>query len=455
MVRATTEARTLRRVSGSQSNNSPHGDANKDNARDARPVALPLAILPLHQQRYSCHGCGNCCRDFTVQLRPHDLEKLRAQDWETKLGAPVTTEFRGVTYLRQRDDGACVFLMDDGLCRIHKEYGFTEKPIACQMFPFVPIPDDRRTRVGLSFACQSVRENKGAELQSHANDVDRMTRAVPETRVATYTAMLADAMGAKDGELDALSHAIDAYLARNDLTMRDRFDGLSWVAASLGRAKLAEVRAKRFRELVALLVSALPAELEHLPLEAVLPKQERLLRQAVYARLEDVQVHHAKSKGRWRTVLAQLLASRAFTRGKGRIPSVARGLLGDVSFDLIRGIPVLSESPDRDAIEDLLVRYARATIIGGRAWGAGYYGWPAVRGLQALVLNIACAAWLARALAASRGHAHVTIDDARDALGRIDRHAGRAPWLGSVGERLRLEYFRLDDGRRRIVRESI
>jgi hypothetical protein len=43
----------------------------------------------------------------------------------------------------------------------------------------------------------------------------------------------------------------------------------------------------------------------------------------------------------------------------------------------------------------------------------------------------------------------------RDALGRIDRHSGRAPWLGSVTERLRLEYFRLDDGLRRIMRESV
>ncbi len=437
------------------SDSTPNSASNRENERDDRPVALPLVVLPLNAQRYSCHGCGNCCRDFTVQLRPADLRKLESQAWAEKLGMPVTVDFRGVTYLRQRDDGACVFLMDDGLCRIHKEYGFAEKPIACQMFPFVPVPDDRRTRVGLSFACQSVRENKGAELRSHTAEIDRMTRAIPETRIATYTAMLADAMGAKEGELDTLSYAVDAYLARGDLTFRDRFDGLAWVAASLGRAKLADVRATRFRELVSLLFSALPAELEHLPLEAALPKQSRLLRQAVYARLEDVQVNTAKSRGRWRTVLAQLFASRAFTRGKGRVPAVARGLLNAASFDQIAQVPILSESPDRDAIEDLFVRYARATIVGGRAWGAGYYGWPAVRGFQALVLNIACAAWLARALAAARGHEHVLIEDARDALGRIDRHAGRAPWLGSVGERLRLEYFRLDDGLRRIVRSSM
>jgi hypothetical protein len=323
------------------------------------------------------------------------------------------------------------------------------------MFPFVPVPDDRRTAIGISFACQSVRENKGAELRSHLSEIDRMTRGVPETRLATYTAMLADAMGAKDGELDALAQLLDRHLAREDLTMRDRFDGLAWIAANLGRAKLAEVRATRFRELVQVLVAALPDELEHLPLEGALPKQLRLLRQAVYARLEDVQVNAAKAKGRWRTVLGQLLASRAFTRGKGRVPAVARGLLEGADFAAISRVPALSESPDRDAIDQLLSRYARATIVGNRAWGAGYYGWPAVRGVQALALNIACTAWLARALAAARGHEHATLDDARDALGRVDRHAGRAPWLGSVGERLRLEYFRLDDGLRRITRESV
>jgi len=418
-------------------------------------IALPILMLPVATQRYSCHGCGNCCRDFTVQLREADLAKLRAQGWEEKLGMPVTVEFRGTTYLRQRDDGACVFLMDDGLCRIHKDHGFAEKPIACQLFPFVLVPDDVRTHVGISFACQSVRENKGAELRSHLHEVDRMSRGVPETRVATYSAMLADALSAKEGELDALRLALDRFLAREDVVLRDRLDGLAWVAASLGRAKLADVRAKRFAELVTVLVAALPAELEHLPLGPALPKQMRLLRQAVYARLEDVQVNQAKARGRWRTVLGQLLSSRAFTRGRGQVPAVARGLLSGCDFAAIDAVPTLSESPDRDAIDQLLSRYARATLLGNRGWGAGYYGWPAIRGLQALVLNIACTAWLARALAAKRGHAAATIVDVRDALGRIDRHAGRAPWLGSVGERLRLEFFRLDDGLRRITRASI
>ncbi|MFM8732038.1 MAG: YkgJ family cysteine cluster protein, partial [Phycisphaerales bacterium] len=87
----------------------------------ARP-AIPLAVLRLPEQRYSCHGCGDCCRDFTVQLRPSDLERLRAQGWEGKLGRPVTAEFRGGSFLAQREDGACVFLMEGGRCRIHAEH---------------------------------------------------------------------------------------------------------------------------------------------------------------------------------------------------------------------------------------------------------------------------------------------------------------------------------------------
>jgi hypothetical protein len=40
----------------------------------------------------------------------------------------------------------------------------------------------------------------------------------------------------------------------------------------------------------------------------------------------------------------------------------------------------------------------------------------------------------------------------RAALSRVDRASGRAPWIGSRAERLRLGYLRIDDGLRRILR---
>ena len=105
-------------------------------------MAVKLNIIQPHlrEQRYSCHGCGNCCRDFTVPLRDEDIAKLDAQGWEETLGFSPIVEFRGTKYLRQRDDGACVFWLEDGRCRIHAEHGFDEKPIACQLFPFSLTP---------------------------------------------------------------------------------------------------------------------------------------------------------------------------------------------------------------------------------------------------------------------------------------------------------------------------
>jgi len=148
------------------------------------PRTLPLTVLPLGAQRYSCHGCGDCCRDFTVQLRPADLERLQAQGWQERMGEEVTMEFRGVTYLRQRADGACVFLQPGGRCRIHAELGLEAKPLACQLFPFVLAPRGDHAMVGLSFACQSVQRNKGASLASHMREVGALAAQVAELATA-------------------------------------------------------------------------------------------------------------------------------------------------------------------------------------------------------------------------------------------------------------------------------
>jgi hypothetical protein len=114
----------------------------------------------------------------------------------------------------------------------------------------------------------------------------------------------------------------------------------------------------------------------------------------------------------------------------------------------------LGESADFAAIEELFVRWMRATVLGGRAWGSGYYGWPVVDGIQAMALNVACAAWLARAHAAASGRAAPGIADARAAIGRVDRTCGRAPWLGSRAESMRMGFLRIDDGLRRVLAPS-
>jgi lysine-N-methylase len=412
---------------------------------------LPILVLPVKEQRYSCHGCGNCCRDFTVQLRAEDLAKLNQQGWEQKLGQPVTIEFRGTRYLRQRDDGSCIFLMDDGRCRIHAEFGFAAKPIACQLFPFSIMPTHDGLRMGINFACQSVLENKGATLTTHVNDLGRMAGELGELPVSQPPPMLTERLRAGGDEVESITAHIDQWLRRTDLGLPLRLDGLAWIVSSLAQAKLANVRGKRLDDLLDVLFTALPEELEHHPIEPAAPRQRKMLRRAVFARTEDPKLSTAAKQSRWRATIAQLLRERRFASGRGSSPRIGQGWPAQQPLQDVELVGAPRDLSEIAAMDDLMARFMRATILGGRCWGPGYYGWPIVRGLEALLLNVACIGWLARLHAAGRSLNAIDITAVRAALGRVDRSAGRAPWLGSAGETLRLSYLRLDDGLRRLL----
>jgi lysine-N-methylase len=417
----------------------------------SEPIRLPILTMPLAEQRYSCHGCGNCCRDFTVQLREDDLRRLREQRWAERLGEPVVVAFRDQMYLRQRDDGSCIFWMPDGRCRIHAEFGFEEKPIACQLFPFSIVPGERDAAMGINFACGSVLENKGASLASHRKELLRMAERAPETVERPVATRLDESLVAERDEIDALVTGLDAWFGRREVPLVLRLDGLAWFAQSLLQAKLAGVRGRRFAELVSTLLGALPDELAHLPIDAPHRGQRSLLRQAIFARTEDPKIRAIASRGKWRTALGQYLRSRRFAKAKGLVPRIGLGWPDGIGFAAVERIAPLGSSSDLAAIDELVTRYARATLLGRRAWGAGYYGWPVTLGLGAMVLNIACVGWLARLHAAGRGLDAPDIVDVRAALSRVDRVSGRAPWLGSGGERLRMRYMADDDGLRRVV----
>lgn len=416
-------------------------------------MGLPLQVLPLPSQRYSCHGCGDCCRDFTVQLADEDRERLDRQRWTARLGEPVTVEFRGAHFLRQRPDGACIFLRSDGLCGVHAEFGFDEKPLACRIFPFTFAPRPREVRVGVSFACQSVRENRGASLPSHIEDLERFRQALPEANRPSVV-RLAGRMEATLEEIQAVESAVDGWLSRPGIAFDARLDGLAWCAQQLMAATLERVRGERFGELVTLLVGVLPGELELRPIGAPTKRQRSLLRQAVFARTEDPKLGTMRAKGRFRTVLSQLSRSRRFSRGRGEVPAIGATWPRGATFEGVERCAPAAAGAERAEIESLIGRWLRATTLGGRAWGSGFYGWPIVDGLAALAVNLAAVGWLSRAHAVASGGRAPGIADARAALGRIDRSAGRAPWLGGGAERLRVEYLSRDDGLRRLVREA-
>ena len=439
-------------------------------------MRLPIYIPELPAQKYSCHGCGSCCRDFTVQLTRADLQKLHEQGWKERLGQEYVVQFRGHSWLKQTDDGACVFLGDNGLCKVHAEFGLEAKPLACQFFPFMLSPNVRDTYVGISFACGSVVASKGAELESHRGDVRRMSELLPAS--APMPVQLQGKLIASETEIATIESALDAWLCKKNISPTVRYQGLAWVITSLLQANLGNVRGEKLRQLVSTLSDAVEQELPLLDWPEPTPRAWKLLRQAVFTRIEDPKIGDLLKRGKVASVLGQWARSRKWAVGKGISPQTAgfrsvdfasfestfgvfdtsTTVIGDstsVSVEAAKNTLPHSQSHNSEAMDDLLQRWIRATILGGRAWGSGLYGLPIDQGLGLIMVNLLTALWLARFHAAGRGAQHVSLLDLQVAVGRVDRTSGRAVWLATAGERLRVKWLSHSDSLRLLARALV
>ena len=439
-------------------------------------MRLPIYIPKLQGQKYSCHGCGACCRDFTVQLTDTDLQKLHEQGWKERLGQEYVVQFRGHSWLKQTDDGACVFLGDNGLCKVHAEFGLEAKPLACQFFPFMLSPNVRDTYVGISFACGSVVASKGAELESHRGDVRRMSELLPAS--APMPVQLQGKMIASETEIATIESALDSWLCKKNISPTVRYQGLAWLITSLLQANLKNVRGEKLRQLLSTLTNAVEHELPLLDWPEPTPRAWKLLRQAVFTRIEDPKIGDLLKRGKVASVLGQWARSRKWAVGKGISPQTAgfrsvdfasfestfgvfdtsTTVIGDstsVSVEAAKNTLPHSQSHNSEAMDDLLQRWIRATILGGRAWGSGLYGLPIDQGLGLIMVNLLTALWLARFHAAGRGAQHVSLLDLQVAVGRVDRTSGRAVWLATAGERLRVKWLSHSDSLRLLARALV
>lgn len=390
-----------------------------------------------------------------MQLREADVARLVEQQWNARLGLNPIVEFRGQKYLRQRADGACVFLLSDGRCQVHGEFGFEKKPIACQMFPFMLAPATRTVQMGVSFACQSVVENKGELYKGQVPDAVRIAlRGVPEVLQPARAVDLARNRPAEPSEIEWLTSRLVRWI-ESDAPLHVRLDGIAWIAQTLTAARLQNVRGAQWRELLDVLFGALSAELPLHPIEPASHRQHALLQSAIFARTEDPKPMSVGAPSRLLAIVSQLRRSRRWRTGSDDriVPAIGSAAATTVTFAQVWNVTAQSGADEHESIDALMTRWLRASIEGGRVWGSGYYGWSAVDGLAALSLCAACVGWLARFEAACASQPSVRIVDVQSALRRIDRTSGRAPWLGRNSERLRLAFLVRDDGLRRVLRD--
>src|SRR5262245_53188021 len=117
-------------------------------------MAFPIHHLPV-VQNWDCHVCCTCCKEYQVPVTDEERLSVEAQGWTREdLGGLAPFRRVGPPWARRwvlnhRADDSCVFLSEQGRCKIHEKHGYETKPLPCRLFPFVLVPVSDHWRVGL------------------------------------------------------------------------------------------------------------------------------------------------------------------------------------------------------------------------------------------------------------------------------------------------------------------
>lgn len=422
-------------------------------------MKLPVIIPEIKSQSWSCRACTKCCRELVVHLTASDRRRIDEQDWREKLGTDPYVRHSSGIVLNHVPDGGCVFLMDDGKCRIHAELGMQAKPLACQIYPFTLERESDSLRAGLRFDCPTVTRNEGAALASHRRDIQYVADTICRNTPALFREDHNEIAFSHDltidrSTLDRILARLDTWISNDRRSFDERITGLYVIVSTLNQAQLSRFDGARLAELIDMLTDDLPnavAEFDDGSSEP-LRTQTKLLHQAVFAHSMYLKFSESRM-GYWQSLrfrFRQLKLARIMLNGRGVIPQL-RPEDGRATFEQIINIDPI---PTGDATEaaNLLTRYLQSRISNRGGFAGAYYAWPMLNGLGAALLSIAVIGWFARRNAATAGRAELTIQDVRDAVSTVDRTAGRAPELGAKSARLRQDHLSHENGLIRLIR---
>lgn len=397
-------------------------------------------------QNWSCHNCSDCCRHHAIEISPEERQRILSQRWSAADGTPTGEAlFEGQLgppgnrrhLIAHQPDGACVFLNERGLCRIHAKFGEAAKPRTCRVFPFAFHPAGKKVALSLRFSCPSVVANQGLPLGQQRDEIQRLAR---EVAPSDHESLPAPALSARQRvEWPVFSHfiaALDETLAPSPLPIALKLQrALFWL--NLVEARFDPSSADRVPEFLEFIRQAashqFPDENQNPPSppgEAPSSTAKMMFRMltAQYARRDTL----ADLSAGWRVRWKLLRAAMRFTRGRGRIPPL-QAVFREVPFAALEapfGFPI--------ECEELWTRYFRVKIQGLHFCGPAFYGLPLIEGFQGLALIFPATMWIARWLAASQDRQALTLDDVARALAISDRHHGYSPSFATAGFRSRV-----------------
>jgi lysine-N-methylase len=399
-------------------------------------MTLPLYSLPV-VQNWDCHGCTDCCRQYAVRLTPEEQARIAAQGWDQD------PEMAGVqlfvregwllnkqTYLNHHGVGGCVFLNEQGRCRIHAKFGEQAKPLACRLYPFVLVPAGSALRVGVRFACPSVTENRGVPLREHTAALQAQADAFIQQIGWTEPLDPPPLAGSQRVDWPDLFIFVRAL---RDILSNERMPVEMCLRKTLALSKLCRqarferVSGPRLTEFLEVVSASLDVDLAK---ANTLPPPTRLGRllfrqtAAICIRKDGGPDRGLAAKGRW----ALLGAAVRFVLGVGQVPALHR-LIPPVRFaDLEEADPDWNEE-----CEAMLRRYFRVKLESLQFCGPTNFRLSFWDGWDMLLLMYPLIRWLTRALR------RLPNTDTLSALQRsvriVDDNFGFHPHLGTLRQR--------------------
>lgn len=413
-------------------------------------ASLKLPII----QNWSCHNCGGCCREHLIEITEAEKRRIEKQGWKVSDGIPMDRPViqklgPGRYRLAHQADGACVFLDDAGLCRIHARFGEAAKPLACRVYPYAYHPAGDRLAVSLRFSCPSVVQNLGSEVLSQQAALQKLGSEVisgKQVQVAPpliHTGSLHGDQAVEWSDFHRFLKALDDALADTSVHFAVR---LMRVLAWLDLVQISQFQTIRGAKLDSFLAQVIQASVKAQP-DNDLPvlRPSRLgrmlfrLMTAQYAR-HDTEAHvRGGLSVRWNLLTAAL----KFTTGFGTVPELPGSASVATAF---ADAESATERPSKVAgfgdlegefggrqpeVDELFTRYFRVKIQGIHFCGPANFDTPMVQGFQSLALMYPIVMWLARLRSARHGRRQLQLVDVQAALATADHNFGYSPALGS------------------------
>jgi lysine-N-methylase len=392
-------------------------------------------------QNWDCHVCGTCCKEYQVELSAEEKKRIEAQGWDKEKDLGGLEPFKRVGWLwrrryhlNSRADGSCVFLSEQGRCRVHENFGYDAKPLPCRLFPFVLIPQGDHWSVSVRYACPSAAANKGRPVLKHdpalrqfAEELAQRVGLVPQPD-GTFLPppRLQSGQRVDWPDLQRFVKALLGLLEDRKDRVERRLRKCLALANLCRQSNFEHVKGERLDEFLKVLSETVDAEAPADP--AALPPPgwigRVLFRQAlaVYTRKDHGPNRGPDLNGRTR----RLGAALRFVRGSGRVPRL-HGWLPESTFEQLEQ----PAGPLSAAAEEALERYYRMKVGALHFCGASVFGMSFWEGFESLALTLPAILWTARAFTQLPD-----VERVEKAMSIVDDHFGFNRVLSTLRQRL-------------------